>query len=133
MEFKRYVKFSSGVLIIFSIVLLVLAAVVWSQNIFTGIIYLAVGVIQLVGMALIYPRISKEEDLWELGNKFVQHNWITLSLGLTGCAMFLAPFFTEGVGTAVPYVAFAVCLVSVLLSIFNLYKAVKVAKARLVV
>jgi len=132
MEFKRYVKLSSGVLIIFSIVLLVLAAVVWSQNVFTGIIYLAVGLIQLVGMALIYPRISKEKDLWELGNKCVQHNWITLSLGLTGCAMFLAPFFAVD-STAIPYAAFAVCLVSVLLSIFNLYKAVKVAKARLVV
>jgi len=132
MEFKRYVKLSSGVLIIFSIVLLVLAAVVWSQNVFTGIIYLAVGLIQLVGMALIYPRISKEEDLWELGNKCVQHNWITLSLGLTGCAMFLAPFFAVG-STSIPYAAFAVCLVPVLLSIFNLYKAVKVAKARLVV
>jgi hypothetical protein len=133
MEFKRYVKISSGIIMIFPIVLLVLAAMVWSQNVFTGIIYLAIGIIQLVGMVLIFPRIRKEEDLWELGNKFVQHNWIVLSLGLTGVAMFLAPFFTEGVGTAVPYVAFAVCLVTLLWSILNLYKAVKETKARLVV
>lgn len=132
MKFKRYVKISSGIIMIFPIVLLVLAALVWSQNVFTGIIYLVIGLIQLVGMALIYPRISKEEDLWELGNKFVQHNWIVLSLGLTGCAMFLAPFFAVA-STSIPIVAFTVCLITLLLSIFNLYKAVREAKARLIV
>ena len=132
MKFKRYVKISSGIIMIFPIVLLILAALVWSQNVFTGIVYLAIGVIQLVGMALIYPRISKEEDLWEMGNKYVQHIWIVLSLGLTGCAMFLAPFFAVA-SASIPRVAFAVCLITLLFSIFNLYKAVRETKARLVV
>jgi len=132
MKFKRYVKISSGIIMIFPVVLLVLAAIAWSENVFTGIVYLAVGVIQLVGMALIYPRISKEEDLWELGNKCVQHNWVVLSLGITGCAMFLAPFFQLD-SMMIPYIAFAVCLISALLGVFNLYKAVREAKARLVV
>jgi len=46
--------------------------------------------------------------------------------------MFLAPFFAVD-STAIPYIAFAVCLLSALLSIFNLYKAVKETRARLVV
>jgi hypothetical protein len=133
MEFKRYVKISSGIVLIFPIVLLILAGIVWSQNVYTGIIYLVVGIIQLVGMVIIYPRIRKLEDVTEIGNKYVQHNWVVLSFAVTGCAVFLAPFFTQGVATAIPYIAFAVCVVSAGLSIFNLYKAVKEAKARLVV
>lgn len=132
MEFKRYVKISSGIVLIFPIVLLILAGIAWSGNVYTGIIYLAVAVIQLVGMGLIYPRITKLEDIKEIGNKCVQHNWVVLSLGVTGCAMFLAPFFAVD-SMAIPYAAFTVCILSVVLSGFNLYKAVTGAKARLVV
>lgn len=132
MEFKRYVKISSGIVLIFPIVLLILAGVAWSENIYTGIIYLVVGVIQLVGMVLIYPRIMKLEDVKEIGNKCVQHNWIVLSLGVTGCAMFLAPFFQLD-SMVIPYIAFAVCIPSILLGIINIYKAVTKAKARMIV
>jgi len=132
MKFKRYVKISSGIVIILAVVLIILASAAWSQNIFTGIIYLAIGLIQLVGVALVYPRINKEEDLWEMGNKSVQHNWIALSLGLTGCAMFLAPFFAVA-STSIPIAAFTVCLITLLLTIFNIYKAVRETKARLIV
>lgn len=132
MKFKRYVKISCGIVMILAVVLIILASAAWSQNICTGIVYLAVGLIQLVGVALVYPRINKEEDLWEMGNKSVQHNWIALSLGLTGCAMFLAPFFAVD-STSIPIAAFTVCLVTLLLTIFNIYKAVRETKARLIV
>lgn len=132
MEFKRYVKISSGIVMIFPIVLLILAAMAWPENVCTGIIYLALGVVQLVGLVLLYPRIMKLEDIMEIGNKFVQHNWLVLSVGLSGGAIVLAPFFKID-STAIPYIAFTVCILSALLSGFNLYKAVKEARARLVV
>jgi len=132
MEFKRYVKISSGIVLIFPIVLLILAGIAWSESIYTGIIYLVVGIIQLVGMVLIYPRIMKLEDVKEIGNKCVQHNWIVLSLGVTGCAMFLAPFF-QLESMVIPYIAFAVCIPPILLGIISIYKAVTKAKARMIV
>jgi len=132
MEFKKYTQISTGVLLILSIVLLILSGIAWSKNIYTGFIYLSIALTELIGILLLYPRIMKIEDKTEIGNKSVQHNWLILSLGIAGCTLFLAPFFKVDT-MAIPYAAFAVCLISVLLSAFNIYNAVTKANARMVV
>jgi len=132
MKFKKYTRISTSVLLVFSIILLILAAAVWSKNIYTGVVYLIIGMTQLICTLLLYPRIGKIKDETEIGNRLVQHNWIVLSIGIAGCALFLAPFFKVD-SMAIPYTAFTVCLISVLLSTFNIYKAVKDTKARMVV
>ncbi|MBA7574655.1 hypothetical protein ES695_06205 [Candidatus Atribacteria bacterium 1244-E10-H5-B2] len=132
MKFTKYIQISTGVLLTFSIILLILAGVVWSKNIYAGIIYLIIGIIQLISTLLLYYQIGKIKDITEMGNRSVQHNWIILSIGIAGCALFLAPFF-EIDSMAIPYTAFTVCLISILLSIINIYKAIREAKARMVV
>jgi cobalamin synthase len=132
MEFKKYVQISTGVLLTFSVILLILAGLAWSKNTYAGIIYLVIAIIQLMCALLLYPRIMRIEDITEIGNRSVQHNWLIVSIGISGCALFLAPFFRLD-HMAVPYTAFTVCLISVLLSAFNIYNAVKQAKARMVV
>lgn len=54
---------------------------------------------------------NKENPKWKRGhldNRCVQHNWIVLSLGVSGCMMFLAPFLLVE-PTAISHVAFAIC------------------------
>ncbi|MEA1965053.1 MAG: hypothetical protein U9O41_08015 [Candidatus Aerophobetes bacterium] len=132
MEFKKYTQISTSVLLILSIILLVLAGMIWSKNIYAGVIYLIIGITQLISTLLLYPRIGKIKDITEIGNRAVEHNWIILSIGIAGCALFLAPFFKAD-SMAVPFAAFTVCLISILFSILNIYRAVREAKARMVV
>jgi len=132
MKFIKYIQISTGVLLIFSIILLVLAGVVWSKNIYAGIIYLIIGIIQLISTLSLYSRIGKIKDIIEMGNMSVQFNWLILSIGIAGVALFLAPFFKID-STAIPYIAFAVCFISILLSIINIYKAIRETKAQMVI
>lgn len=132
MKFKKYTQISTGVLLIFSIILLVLAGVVWSKNIYAGVIYLIIGIIQLIATLSLYSRIGKIKDITEMGNMSVQFNWLILSIGIAGLALFLAPFFKID-STAIPYIAFLVCFISVLLSVINIYKAIRETKAQMVI
>lgn len=132
MNFRKYIKISMGVLLLISGVLIALGVSVWSRYVYTAIIYMATGAIQFLGSVFLYPRIGRLDDLHEVGNRAVQQNWIVLSIGITGMALFLAPFFTEGMGE-IPVFAFFLCTASVLLSIVNIYTAVKKVNARLIV
>ena len=132
MDFKKYIQVTMLILVIIAVIIIVLGALNWSENPFTGLIYLIVGVIQFLGGILLYPRITKLEDLKEIGNRSVQLNWLVLSIGIAGMALFMAPFFRLE-SMAVPYIAFILCVIAVLLSGFNIFIAVKKAKARMVV
>lgn len=132
MNFKKYIQISVGILFILSIILLVLGIVIWKQNVYTGIIYIAIAIIQFLGTILLYPRISRLDDMTEVGNRSVQQNWIVLSVGIAGCALFLAPFFKVD-SMAIPIFAFFLCAISAILSAVNIYAAVKKVKARMVV
>lgn len=132
MNFKKYSKITITILLAISIVIFVLGVLAWSENVYTGIIYFIVAAIMFLGCIYLYPRIAKIEDMQEVGNRSVQSNWIVLSVGIAGMALFLAPFFRIE-SMAVPYAAFVLCAVSVILSAFNIYSAVKKVKARMVV
>ena len=132
MNFKKYIQLTMIIVIVISLVIIVLGAVKWSENPYTGLIYLIVGVIQFLGGIILLPRIAKLEDLKTGGNRAVQANWLVLSIGIAGMALFLAPFFRlEAMG--IPYIAFILCIISVILSGFNIFTAVKKAKARMIV
>jgi len=132
MNFKKYIKVTMVILLVIGVVILALGIVKWSENVYTGIIYLVIGVIQFLGSILLLPRIAKLEDQKEVGNRAVQANWLVLSIGIAGMALFMAPFFRLE-AMIVPYIAFVLCVVSVLLSGINIYTAVKKVKARMVV
>ncbi|MBN2325132.1 MAG: hypothetical protein JXQ30_15490 [Spirochaetes bacterium] len=132
MNFKGYIRTTSIIIIVLALAVLVLGIAKWSENPYTGIIYAVVGFIQLLGMVLLFPRIAKLDDQKEVGNRAVQANWIVLSLGIAGMALFLAPFFRlESV--TVSYVAFILSVVLTVLSAFNIFIAVNRVKARMVV
>jgi len=133
MEFKKYIQISTSVFLILSIIVLILAGIVWSKNIYTGILYLVIGLTQLIATLLLFPRIGKTKDITELGNIAVVHNWAVLSIGIAGCFVVLAPFFKVNSMVVIPYVAFAICLIFALLGIFDIYKAIKDTKASMVV
>ena len=132
MNFKKYIQVTMIIVVVISIVIIALGALKWSENPYTGLIYLIVGVIQFLGGVLLFPRIAKLEDMKEVGNRSVQANWLVLSIGIAGMALFMAPFFRLEAMT-IPYIAFILCVISVILSGFNIFTAVKKAKARMIV
>lgn len=132
MNFKKYSQVTITILLVISIVICVLGIFAWSGNVYAGLLYVVVAAIMFLACIFLYPRIAKIEDMYEVGNRSVQANWIVLSVGIAGMALFLAPFFKLDSMT-VPWVAFVLCVIAVLLSAFNIYSAVKKVKARMVV
>jgi peptidoglycan/LPS O-acetylase OafA/YrhL len=132
MNFKKYIQITMVILVVISIVIIALGVMKWSERPYTGLIYLIIGVIQFLGGVLLFPRIAKREDMQEVGNLSVQANWLVLSIGIAGMALFMAPFFRLE-SMVVPYIAFILCIVSVILSGLNIFTAVKKAKARMIV
>lgn len=132
MNFKKYIQLIMIVLIAISVIIFVLGLLSWSKNVYTGLIYFIVAAVMFLGCIFLYPRIAKIEDMTEVGNRSVQANWIVLSVGIAGMALFLAPFFKVD-SMVLPFIAFILCAISVLLSAFNIYRAVKKVKARMVV
>jgi hypothetical protein len=132
MDYKKYIQRAMIILIIIAIIIIVLGIAKLSENVYTGLIYLIVGVIQFLGSVILLPRIARLEDLSEIGNRAVQSNWLILSIGIAGMALFLAPFFRLE-SMVIPYIAFILCVVSVIFSAINLFISVKRAKARMIV
>lgn len=132
MDYKKYIQRAMIILIVIAIIIIVLGIAKLSENVYTGLIYLIVGVIQFLGGVILLPRIARLEDLSEIGNRAVQSNWLILSIGIAGMALFLAPFFRVE-SMVIPYIAFILCVVSVIFSAINLFISVKRAKARMIV
>ncbi len=132
MDFKKYIQRAMIILIAIAIIIIVLGIAKLSENVYTGLIYLIVGVIQFLGSVILLPRIARLEDLTEIGNRAVQSNWLVLSIGIAGMALFLAPFFRLE-SMVIPYIAFILCVLSVIFSAINLFISVKRAKARMIV
>jgi len=132
MDYKKYIQRAMIILIIIAIIIIVLGIAKLSENVYTGLIYLIVGVIQFLGSVILLPRIARLKDLSEIGNRAVQSNWLILSIGIAGMALFLAPFFRLE-SMVIPYIAFILCVLSVIFSAINLFISVKRAKARMIV
>jgi hypothetical protein len=132
MDFKKYIQRAMIIIIVVAIIIIVLGIAKLSENVYTGLIYLIVGVIQFLGSVILLPRIARLEDLTEVGNRAVQSNWLVLSIGIAGMALFLAPFFRLE-SMLIPYIAFILCVISVVFSAINIYISVKRAKARMIV
>jgi len=132
MDFKKYIMRAMIIIIVIAIIIIVLGIAKLSENVYTGLIYLIVGVIQFLGSVILLPRISGLEDLTEVGNRAVQSNWLVLSIGIAGMALFLAPFFRLE-SMVIPYITFILCVISVVFSAINIFISVKRAKARMIV
>jgi hypothetical protein len=132
MDFKKYIQRAMIIIIVIAIIIIVLGIAKLSENVYTGLIYLIVGVIQFLGSVILLPRMARLEDLVEIGNRAVQSNWLVLSIGIAGMALFLAPFFRLE-SMLIPYVAFILCVISVVFAAINIFISVKRAKARMIV
>jgi hypothetical protein len=132
MNFKKYIQTMMSILLLFSIIIIVLGFLVWSKNVYTGLIYMIIAGIQFFGIVFLYPRIGKIDDMHEVGNRSVPHNWIVLSVGIAGAALFLAPFFKPD-SMVIPFAAFVLCVIMIILSALNILFAVKKVKARTIV
>jgi uncharacterized membrane protein YhhN len=132
MNFKKYTQIMISILLLFAIVIIVLGIAVWSKNVYTGIIYIVIAGIQFFGIVFLYPRIGRIDDLNEMGNRSVMHNWAVLSVAIAGAALFLAPFFRPD-SMIIPFVAFVLCILQVIISALNILFAVKKVKARMIV
>ncbi len=131
MDFKKYTQLITIVLIILPFIIVVLGLLNWSENVYTGIIYVVVGALQFLSAIFVYPRIAKVADAQMVGNRVVQQNWLILSLGIAGMALFSAPFFKIE-PASIPYITFIISTVLVILSGFNILMAVRKVKARMV-
>ncbi len=132
MNFKKYTQIMISILLLFSIIIIVLGIAVWSKNVYTGIIFLIIAGIQFFTIIFLYPRIGKIDDMHEVGNRSVPHNWAVLSVGIAGAALFLAPFFRPD-SMIIPFVAFVLCILQVIISALNILFAVRKVKARTIV
>lgn len=132
MDFKKHTRTMTLILTILSIIIIILGLLAWSKSVYTGIIYIVIGILQLLGAIFVYPRIAKVTDDQQVGNRAIQEYWIVLSVGIAGMALFLAPFFKiEPV--LIPYISFIIVTVSVILSGLSIMNAVRKVKARMVV
>jgi len=80
--------------LVLGVLQLVVAALVWNGNVWTGAMAVFVGVSQLVVIGSIDPRIRDQSDARSVGNVVVQHSWFVLSIGVAGAAVFSSPFFS---------------------------------------
>jgi hypothetical protein len=132
MDFKKYTRTMTLILIILSIIIIVFGLLSLSKNIYAGIVYLVIGALQFLGAIFVYPRITKVVDTQEVGNRAVQHFWLILSVGIAGMALFLAPFFKIE-PKLIPYISFIIVTLSVILGGLSIMMAVRKVKARMVV
>ncbi len=132
MSFQKYAALTTSILLLFALVILVSGLALWQSNLYTGLIYLIIAGIQVISLAILYPRLKAAEQDQEKGNRVVIHNWSVLSVGIAGVALFQAPFFRVDT-SALPVVAFILSVAIVLLSAMNIYVAVKKVKARMII
>ena len=118
-------------MLLLGIAMLGLAAAVWPKNVYAGVLYIIIGLTQFLDSLIAFPRIGGKKDEVTVGNISVQHSWLCVSIGVAGAATILAPFFEAE--SSLPYLAFIICIVWILIGIINIYKAVVDVKARMIV
>jgi hypothetical protein len=131
MKFKKYIQVTYLIMLLLGVAMLGLAAAVWSKNVYTGILYIIIGLINFLNLLIAFSRIGGKKDEVTIGNISVQHSWLCISIGVAGAATILAPFFE--VGSLLPYLAFIICIIWILIGIMDIYKAVVDVKARMIV
>jgi hypothetical protein len=105
-------------------ILLFLAFIVWSKKIYTGVIYLGVGITQLSFSGTLFIRLRKKQIKEEIGTVVVQHSWWLLSIALASIMIFLSPFF-EVFPLAIVYTATSLVALWLIFGSIDLYIFVK--------
>lgn len=131
MEFKQYTNLMNSLFAVLGIILIALGVIVRGDNVYSGITYVLIGIVQLLIAGASFIRI-RDKDGRELGNVSVQHSWWLLSVGIAALALFPSDFFSVS-STAIGYSAIAIAIIWVVLNAVSIYVAVKKTKARLVV
>ena len=131
MDFKSYASLMACFFVVLGLVLMAIGLIVRGDNLYTGITYTAMGIIQLLIAASTIPRLGGKEEA-AIGNVAVQHNWWILSVGIAGLAVFPSSFFSIP-STGLMYAAIAISAIWVILGAINIYLAVKRTGARLAV
>ncbi|MCS7131392.1 MAG: hypothetical protein NZ934_01505 [Hadesarchaea archaeon] len=131
MEFKKYAGLMGYLFAVLGLVLAAIGVAVRGDNLYAGITYTTVGIVQLLIALSMIPRIRGKQEV-AVGNVAVQHNWWILSVGVAALASFPSSFF-EITATGLMYLAILISLIWVLLSAVNIYLAVKRTGARVAV
>lgn len=114
-----------------AVVLAVVAALMWSSNMWTALISVLVAAAQLVIAGTLPTRMRKRPDLRDAGNVVVQHSWLLLSIAIAALAIYPSPFFA--VATVWFSLAMLVGLVWAIIGVYNLHRSITRAGARLTI
>lgn len=131
MEFKKYAGLMSCLFAVLGLITAALGVIVRGDNLYTGITYTTVGIVQLLIALSMIPRIGNKDEV-TMGNVTVQHNWWILSVGIAALATFPSSFFSIP-STGLMYLAIAISAIWVILGGVNIYLAVKRTGARVAV
>ncbi|WP_251330791.1 hypothetical protein [Haloplanus pelagicus] len=114
-----------------AVVLAVVAALMWSSNMWTALISVLVAAAQLVIAGTLPTRMRKRADLRDAGNVVVQHSWLLLSIAIAALAIYPSPFFE--VTTVWFSLAMLVGLAWAIIGVYNLHRSITRAGARLTI
>lgn len=131
MDFKKYTYSMSSLFAVLGLIVVILGVLVKGDNVYTGIIYVLIGVLQLLIATTAFPRFRNKDEVG-IGNITVQHNWWILSVGVAALALFPSAFFSIP-ATSLVYLTTGIALIWVVLSVTTIYVAVKRTNARLVI
>lgn len=130
MKFQDYsvrINLAFGVL---GLILLIMGSLIYSESVYTGVVYMVIGLSQIIIPAFALVRISGKTGS-ELGNVMVMGCWWILSIGIAGLALFTSPLLA--VSTAYTAVSTIIAVLWIILSVVSIKFAISETGARLVV
>lgn len=92
-EFTAGIRRLNWVTIALGVLLLGVAAVVWSANQWAGLMYAIIAVSQLLIAGILPVRLRRRDDATRAGNVVVQHSWGQLSIAIATVAIVPSEFF----------------------------------------
>jgi hypothetical protein len=123
-KLKRIAYTTYTLFLALAFILLFLAFIAWPKWIYTGVMYLGVGITQLNFSGTLFIRLRKKQMKEEIGTVVVQHSWWLLSIALASMMIFLAPFF-KVFPVAIVYTAVSLAVIWFVLGSIDLYIFVK--------
>jgi cobalamin synthase len=123
-KLKKLAYASHALSLLLAVILVILAFITWPKWIYTGIIYLSVGIVQLCFSVTLLFRLRRKVTKKEVGTIGIQHSWWILSIALASAVIFPAPFFKVS-PIIITYFATSFAILWLILGSINLYTLVK--------
>ncbi|HIH96554.1 MAG TPA: hypothetical protein HA348_03600 [Thermoplasmata archaeon] len=131
-KLKKIAYGSHGLSLLLAVILIILAFITWSRWIYTSIIYLSIGIVQLCFSGTLLVRLRRKVTKKEIGVVNVQHSWWILSIALASAVIIPAPFFRVS-PIIITYFATSFAILWLILGSINLYIFVRETGVSLVV